>query len=493
MRLLFTTNFSIPLFNSDCQQFNGLVEVYSFLPMAYSRFHYILITCSALLYGFAYLASGYLWWTTLFFLVFLFYEVINKRIILLDGIIWSTIAFSLHLFGVLEGLFFVAQGPFLQRMALPALALLTAFIYGVGWFAALTWICKLAGFYVRLSFSVIITWLFFLFLEHACLSILGRIEGYLLFSPLIPLVEYPFFLHDMPKIGPAAFLLVFIAIQALISSALIHIRYKWILVLGIMSCAGLIVLFIKQNSHLVNNYNELVCGAACFAKNDSVTYTGKVIRNYCKALLERYPQTGIVVFPESAIGCHFLPGEPQIVALCNAQELGKAVTILVGGFRWDNCQYRNTVYWIHNGKLIDLFDKRHTMALTERVPGEYFLGKISLIKESYFKEFAGINASSCQRPRWRISETMTVIPYICSELYFNAYPDHKPCKNEHLLALCNDKWIKRNFIRYQMLMGARFRAIQWQVPVLYVAYFYQALCMPDGRLQKLNVYDQQKK
>ncbi len=132
------------------------------------------------------------------------------------------------------------------------------------------------------------------------------------------------------------------------------------------------------------------------------------------------------------------------------------------------------------------------MALTERAPSEYFLGKIWLIKENYFKKFVGIIPNNLKRPVWKISENFEIIPYICSELFFNSIPDHDIHAGNTIVAFCNDDWVRQDFMQYQMVMGARYRAIQWQIPLIYIAHHYQAFCGPHGEYKTLNVFDHNK-
>lgn len=452
--------------------------------MKNSSLRLALVVSSSILYGVAYIFPFYLWWTVTIFLTPLFYLLLREKLTPVDGLVWSTIAFSLHLFSVLEGIFFIAEGHFLFRICVPILVLCTAIFYGVTCFF-------IASHFKQMYAWVILFWLFFLWMEHCCLFMLGACEGYLLISPLVPLVEYPPLLYFLPKIGSSLLLFVLVITQAEIAVAYVNKKFTRLLVcLAFWALA--LVLWHTSTWHrpkgFMHTFSKAICGTAYFKKNDNISYTGRVIRDYCKALLLDYPEAVTILFPETAIRCPILPGEPNVVELFSQEYLGKPVTIIIGGFRWDETRYRNTVYWIHDGKIIDLFDKRHAMALTERAPSEFILGNVSLIKDGYFKTFVGVNPSSCKRPVWHISPELTIIPYICSELFFNNFPDHSETQGAILVALCNDDWLKRRCMRYQMLMGARYRATQWQIPIIYVAHYYQAFCQSNGAFLKLKSF-----
>lgn len=448
---------------------------------------YSLTIGSAVLYAGAYLVPAYCWWGIFIFLVPIFYLVMHKKLALGDGLVWSSVTWSLQFFGIAEGLFLHAQGSLLTRSIVPVMALSTAICYGTVWLYLLQRAGRAVNGFRRMALLVSITWLFFLFLERSSLWMFGIIEGYLLVNPLVPLIEYPILLYGIAPCRSSVYLLCFIALQAGVSVLIIKKWYTGLLLVPVV--LAWLVFVDTHHVHDITLKNRVVCGSAYFTQHESVRYGGYVIGNYCKALLKTFPEAEIVLFPETAVRCPFLPAEEQIVALLGAQNVGKPITIITGGCRWDGDTYRNTVYWIHDGTLVDLFDKRHAMAVTERSPQEYFLGSWSVIKESYFKKAVGISPSTRKRPVWQVAPGVTIIPYICSELYFNNNPDHEAYDGAVIVALCNDDWVKREFMRYQMLLGARFRAVQWQVPILYVAYHYQALCLPNGSYYKLKAFD----
>jgi hypothetical protein len=158
----------------------------------------LLVLLSACLYGIAYICPIYFWWTVLIFLVPLFYCVAAKPhniqpLTFTDGVLWSTVAFTLHLSGVLDGLFINAEGPIFLRILPPLLVLLLAITYGILWFAGTIWLSnpslrqaqgkllRMTG-HMRLAIWVITAWLFFLWMEHCCIFMLGAWEGYLHYS-----------------------------------------------------------------------------------------------------------------------------------------------------------------------------------------------------------------------------------------------------------------------------------------------------------------------
>ncbi len=451
-----------------------------------SFFRYSLLISSSFLYGLAYVCPIYLWWTVIIFLVPLFYLVIHEEITFIDGLLWSTIAIGLQLNGIVQGLIVMADGSFIVSLLPSILMFCLGVGYGVVWFTLSSMLgsCRQTVL-CRAAVWTITTWLFFLWMERCCIFMLGACEGYLLCNPVLPLVQCPALLFFLPKMRSELFLLFFIASQMSIVIASIY-KGIWRYCFTLFSCVWVIgiISWYSQEKH-IHDVSLFGCGTSSFKAHDNISYNGRIVRDYCKTLLKEHPQSEIIFFPETAIRCPILLGEPRVIRYFSKQELGKPISLLVGGFRWDNEKYRNTVYWIHDGQLIDIFDKRHAMALTERMPKKLLLGDL-LIKKAYFSTMPEIIPNVLERPAWKISQNLTIIPYICSELFFNNNPDHTCNKDAIIAAFCNDDWIKQDQVRYHMVMGARYRSIQWQIPILYIAHSYQALCEPHGGYQVLN-------
>jgi hypothetical protein len=151
---------------------------------------------------------------------------------------------------------------------------------------------------------------------------------------------------------------------------------------------------------------------------------------------------------------------------------------VVGSFFDDahNC-YRNSCYWIKHGILQQRFDKRHAMILVERIPQ---LCSANMLKNMYFNQMPEIVPSCNIRPCITLSDTLRVVPYLCSELFFNEYPDdHYDCT---ILLLANDTWTPARYIRHLMYLAVRFKAIQWQRTIIYVSYYYAVVCDKYGHV-----------
>lgn len=207
---------------------------------------------------------------------------------------------------------------------------------------------------------------------------------------------------------------------------------------------------------------------ASFSAMNSALTQAQVAQNHFQQIAYTYPEIEIIILPESAYYGHQLTAQPELCDLWSAYHLGKPMHIILGSFRWDGPHYRNSFHWIHDGKIQNLFDKRHAMALIERVPS-WFNGPT--IHELFFKNFPEITASPNLRPRLAFTDIITFTPYICSELFFREYQDDAHSTTP-ILSITNDSWCINLYIADLMYLAARMKAIQWGRDVLYVSFKY---------------------
>ena len=159
-----------------------------------------------------------------------------------------------------------------------------------------------------------------------------------------------------------------------------------------------------------------------------------------------------------------------LTTLWDARHLGRSIDIVVGAFRWKKGKYYNSLHWIRNGIIQACFDKRHAMILIERMPSWF---DFWFIRDLYFKTAPEISPARDKRPQLPIMKETALVPYICSELFFNEYSDDV-YPDTPILAICNDIWFHPfyhlSYVQTLMYLVAKFKAIQWQRNVIYVAF-----------------------
>jgi hypothetical protein len=122
------------------------------------------------------------------------------------------------------------------------------------------------------------------------------------------------------------------------------------------------------------------------------------------------------------------------------------------------------------------------MFLTERIP--FWLQK-TFVEKIFFSQSPIIVQSTNKRPLLEINDEIKLVPYICSELFFNHQPDDT-FEKYPILAIAND----RNFLPYiadLMVNHAQRIAITWNRPIIYVSFLHHVYIDTTGALFPLKV------
>ncbi|HXW86331.1 MAG TPA: hypothetical protein VEK38_03240, partial [Candidatus Bathyarchaeia archaeon] len=417
---------------------------------------YSLLTLSAVLYALAFIEPCYCWWMVFIFALPIFYAAHHYRLSFAEGYFWGILVFGLHLHGVLIGIVRMAEGPWHIRL-IPVffIVLYQAF------FAALTfWIAHMLAqsniikkllqknhdtFYTKHAIWTLALLAFSFHLDQLCLLIFDYCEGYVFMNSLIPLAQYPPLLnaflaaHKMP-VKPLENLASFIITPLLIGSFLyimLQKRAKKTLCAAAIGCVAFCLFFTVQEKSMTKPaYLEHVKPLQLiFWSSPNIAAMANAGRARFIELLKKWPDTEVIILPEAAFYCSHLEKE-HISLYWSTEYLGKAIHIILGTFRWSHDQYRNAFLWFYDGIIQASFDKKHAMLLTERTPT---LFNRASIHDLYFQRFPEIVPSDNKRPRLQITPNFAIVPYICSELFFNQHADDT-FPDTPILAICNDHW-----------------------------------------------------
>jgi hypothetical protein len=220
-----------------------------------------------------------------------------------------------------------------------------------------------------------------------------------------------------------------------------------------------------KNQHDVSFCANLRHLPKIFPSHDDVMTVARMVRAECHALATNDSSSVVIMVPESSLYAWQLCNDAAAVSLLVAREAHATLDCIIGSFYDDNGFYRNSLYWIKDGTMQKRYDKRHAMVLIERLP--VWL-RCSLLKTIFFKSMPEIVPSSNEHPLIVVGGQQLVC-YICSELFFNHYPDD-PYGKIPILVLINDRWCSAYYMKLLMKLGAKIRALQWQRPIIYVAY-----------------------
>ena len=416
--------------------------------------------CCALLFLGPFFFPTYLWFLIFFFPLPFLLITASAHISFFAFYGWSIGILAIHSSGMLWGIFNLSCGSLAIRVAPLAIALCIEALYPAAIFWFTHWGIAQIHNATILPRLLIWSWslsIVFLVLIHISLWYTGACEGHPLINPLLPLAAHPALLtYILPTLGTACTLVLMLSFAVPIAYALITHTLRPLWFSALLALPWVISWVVHRPAPHAPAWVQQVIV--------SIESPKTLLSNTDLLREKKY-----LFFPESACsGC--------LAALCDLAAQVPTCTIIAGGFRDDHGAHRNTA-WLLRGTIQSFCDKRHAMTLTERVP---VLVDCKAIRAAYFHNIAEVRPTQASRPRWVLSPELTLVPYICSELFFFAKPDDP--YYDPIIALCYDNWSSARYVHNLLLLTARYKAIAWQRDIIYVGYAQQGLCTQDGQL-----------
>jgi hypothetical protein len=287
-------------------------------------------------------------------------------------------------------------------------------------------------------------WLFILSIDRiVLLPLSGTVEGTIFMNPL--LVLPPPMLTLLPHIGMSTLLAIFCLTSSTLglwfckkttNSFLIFWLMPWIISTGLArypetdfpyKTIGYLPIMVPKTS----DCSAVVSSRVAFAH-------------------ESHPHINTIIIPESS--CHEIP------------HIYSHINLIIGSFENHDIMRSNIACFIHEGNT-HIFKKKHTMVFGEILPA--WLNN-SFFKQLIFSTALPILKADNSRPQWKLDARITVVPYICSELFFSNSPQDG--FDDPILVICNDWWFDLPHFKQLMARAARLRAIQWHRPIIYASY-----------------------
>lgn len=434
-----------------------------------------LLIVSAILYAIPLIVPYEAWWMVFLFPIPLFYVATQENLGFKEGFIWGSITIATHLSGVLLGIDNFTDKTDGWARIIPAIVLIS---YSGFCSAVIFWLCAHAKkiFAITTPAATIMLWTvtlwcYIFFFDRLCLTPFGRIEGYFGLHPIVALAVHPKLLSLLPILGKNFLSWLIYLVPASVTLFLVQRTRLHALLIGISLLPWIISISIPIPQPQKPAWLDSVLAfPALFFTMETPLQQAQAAQEYFNIINAEYPESEIILLPESCFYCDHLSTQPELPGLWSENHLGKPMHIILGSFRWDGPLYRNSLHWIYNGKLQDVFDKRHAMALLERIPTccDFYL-----MHELFYKNRPQITPSLSARPIFHITQEMSFMPYICSELFFNEFPDDTH-KDTTILATTNDFWCYDLYVSKLMYLNARLKAILWQRNLVYVSFKYAA-------------------
>jgi apolipoprotein N-acyltransferase len=433
----------------------------------------ILIFISALLYALPFRYSCIPWWTVIFFPIPFLYVASIDSLTSKNGFAWAFISGLLHAQG---GIIVVMKlsGDWWYIGCLLGICMVVYQALVMGICIILTHsirICIVSHFanfsHSRLISAAIALLLFITWLDRYSLIPFDVVEGYGLMHPLILFVNYPPLLYFLPIIGK--FLLTCVFLLLSVCAVMIYNDYnrRNFTLFCVIVLPWVLSLFLFSYVDTHRYRLPIVAMHDMFVDRSvsSQSFLSMVAKRVC-TIISKDPTISMIIMPESAIQSPLFDTPMERIDVLNELSIGRPVHILCGVSH----DTYNTVYWLYNGIVQAHSDKRHAMMMTERIPRilQYF-------NDIYCSRGTGIIRSDNERVRMNIENMGFCTPYLCSELFFNEYPDD-PFVEDTIIALVNDSVFLESIHSYYvidlLLLLARFKAVYWRRPIVYVSYNY---------------------
>jgi len=327
------------------------------------------------------------------------------------------------------------------------------------------------------------SWLYFWFVDRAFFSIFGFFEGDQLRFLLLPLAIRPQWLviaQYLTRFGGLLLLLIFSA-----SSACFFIGDKkksFFSVAFVCFLPFVAGWFYPRQEHQDPNFISTI---ACLIPSIEQKDPWLVHEHICELLTKCSDLRAVktIILPESSFQFPLEDWERNIAVWYNCIKRND-VYIILGSHRRDDQSIYNTLYVLHNCRIIQHYDKIHAMFFTERLPPLW-----SHLKETK-NLFLKNTSPFCQGRKKRLpiffSTLGFVRPYICSDLFFEpiASPRSKNDTNT-LLCLVNDSWFSVGYIPDLMFLQAISKSLYEKCSILYVSYTKSEFIFQDGFSTKL--------
>ena len=200
-----------------------------------------------------------------------------------------------------------------------------------------------------------------------------------------------------------------------------------------------------------------------------------------KEVAQKY-KTVCVCLPESSYA-QPLDTQPNIIKMWSRALLPDNVHLLIGGVRKEAEKWHQTIYQIHQCRVIRFYDKKHCVGFTENM--DNWWGNFAWARNLFLKNRIPISpGTQNQTDYFEFSKNMRVVPYMCSEFFVQ--PFKKDITKSNLLqtgllqtglfqtgllqiVFLNDSWFSKCF-RKLMFRYVTLKSWFYQRPTFIVSY-----------------------
>ena len=426
------------------------------------RNRWLLIISSALLYSFPFIIPEYTHWLVFFFLVPLFIKMFtDQRLTFMEGLVWGLITFAITYYGLFY--FIIEHGKTNFKWLAWLFLWLYVAVHAGGWF----WLSsQLSSFFHKPLFTLfsftVTTLFYFYWMTTSLLWIFGVREGTLFSFPLLPLAIYPRWLALLPVLDKYLLLLFFILMQGFLSLFLLYLNKRYLIVCFLFVLPYIYGWLLPLKKQEKPSWLSQIG----FLNPPHFKYPYDCAENLMQQIqtLGENPTIQIIIGPESTFPFS-LNTYKKCFALLTENGLVEQ-QLLFGAHRKEYNRLYNSLYWLGQGRIIQVYDKTHLTPFTEKTPNIW--KKFELTKKLFLHKMETFWPGSPKNQLITI-ENNTFFPMICSELFFIEVCPPTDQKTI-LLVLVNDRWFSCAYLNRLMALVAHFKVLEWERRMLYVSH-----------------------
>jgi apolipoprotein N-acyltransferase len=413
----------------------------------------------------------------LFFLLPIFYAAHRYKLTFIHGFVWGIIIYLCVGWCIILLLHEHAHG--VLRYAVALLFVLYCALHSAVWFLIPNLIRKM----FPSSIIYALTWwgLTYSYCEFSAQHLFWIVDyqmGNPFCYPLVPLMTYQWCTYIMVLLRPTTMLMLIIVSNYLLATVVLPRNYLLnLLILSLWLVSALVCVYSARPVALSDRRIACIIPQK---RHYSAYESALQIAEQLQQLSYLHPTVNLIILPESSISCalNTMPHIPRWWA----DNVPEDVTIIVGSHRLEHHKLFNTLYVLKNGVIDQWYDKQKVMSLTEYVP--YHLTGCTWAQALFLQgQQAFDSAPAC--PCVMTIEGKGYIPLICSELFFTTTLALREPENALLLAVINETWFSVHYMYRLMWLTARFKALNWGKPLIYVGYTYAGVCGKEGEWEAL--------
>lgn len=385
------------------------------------------------------------------FLIPLYSAFVNKTCTFLNGFLWGVIFWFIHSAGLFCVVYYEGSGSF--RLLFPLFFVVYCALYSGFWF----WILQKGTHENQTDwYFASITVLYFWFVDVLILSPFGRVQGYPLAFPLIPVMHIPQLLFCVSYLGKWGTLLCLIILQISLVKGWLDRRYWFLLiVISIPFSVGFFLVPITTVPDWVYNIK--------FIPLDESVHPHERAQQVATQLADN-KVVKLFIFPESYFPFQINQQSNSLKILQNYL-LQEQQYAFFGANRLINDHLYNAVFLIDQCRIIQSYEKSHLIPFFECNP--YKMSQIRLFFNFFSHKGNTFYRANRNLSAFKIPYLPPFIPLICSELFWlEQVPDTLP---GILFCLAKDAYFKKSGYKQIMLLCAQFVALTHKRYLAYCA------------------------